>query len=254
MPEVLLYQKRGKIAYITLNRPEVLNAINNEMGERLTDVLLSIRDDADVWAAIITGAGKRAFSAGADLKEVDKRTTGSERERLTLMRGLGIYKPFIAAINGYCLGGGLELALECDIRVAAEHATFGLPEVTLAGFPAGGGTQRLPEILPLNIALEIILTGDRITAQEAYRIGLVNRVVPMAELLPTAEVIANRINKNGPLAVRAIKEAVCRGIKMPYDQGLRLEALLSNAVRLTEDAKEGPRAFVEKRVPVYKGK
>jgi enoyl-CoA hydratase/carnithine racemase len=256
--DAVLYETRGKTAYITLNRPEAMNAINAEVLQGLADAWMKVRDDPEVWTAIVTGAGDKAFSAGADLKSMSERRATSDKGEVPPLLGfissLEVWKPFIAAINGYCLGGGLELALICDIRVATERAIFGFPEVTRAIIPSGGGTQRLPRMVPFGIALESLLTGNHISPQEAYRFGLVNRVVSPAELMPAAEAIASKINENGPLAVRAIKEAAHRGMNMPLDQGLRLENLLSHVVRATEDSREGPSAFAEKRKPVYKGK
>jgi len=259
---VVLYEKKDRIAYITLNRPEVLNAINQETVRALTEAWIKVRDDPDVWVAIITGTGDRAFSAGADLKEMAMRRStieGGEPPQdiyppLIPTRGLEVYKPFIAAINGIAAGGGLEIALACDIRIAAEHARLGQPEVLRAIMPGWGGTQRLPRFIPFGIALEILMTGDFISAEEAYRIGLVNKVVPAAELMPAAEALARRINENGPLAVRTIKEAVYRGVRMPLEDALHLEKALSQNLHQTEDAKEGPLAFVQKRKPEYKAR
>lgn len=259
---VVLYEKKDRIAYITLNRPEVLNAISQETLRALTEAWIKVRDDPDVWAAIITGTGDRAFSAGADLKEIAMLRPKIEAGEvppdisppLFPMRGLEVYKPFVAAINGIATGGGLEIALACDIRIAAEHARLGLREVVQAIMPGWGGTQRLPRLAPFGIALEILMTGDFISAEEAYRIGLVNKVVPAAELMPAAEAMARRINENGPLAVRAIKEAVYRGVRMPLEDALHLERVLFQNLFQTEDAKEGPLAFVQKRKPEYKAR
>lgn len=258
---VVLYEKKDHIAFITLNRPEVMNALNSELWQALTDAWISVRDDPDVWTAIVTGAGERAFCAGQDLKEVAMMMMEVARgeplreliPEIIPMKGLEVYKPFIAAINGVATGGGLELALACDIRIAAENARLGLREVAQALMPGAGGTQRLPRFVPFGIALEILMTGDFISAEEAYRIGLVNRVVPLAELMPAAEALARRINENGPLAVRAAKEAAYRGLRMPLDEGLRLEWLLLQSLMMSEDAKEGPLAFAQKRKPEYKG-
>jgi len=205
MPAVL-YEKKGYVAYITLNRPEARNAINAEAWEGLTRAWTDVRDDPEVRVAIVTGAGDKAFSSGADLKEIaqfmmmpaDKRPASPVPE-ITPMRGLEVWKPFIAAINGICTGGGLELAMACDMRIAAENATLGLMEVKQALMPSMTGTQRLPRLVPLCSALEILLTGDFIDANEAYRIGLVNKVVPVPELITAAEELANRIAENGPL-------------------------------------------------------
>jgi len=260
---VVIIEKRDRIAFITLNRPEAMNALSSELNEALEEAWLAVRDDPDIWCAIVTGAGDRAFSAGADLKEMSQRRAGGEagRERRAgsktfggLMDGIMVWKPVIAAVNGYCLAGGLELALACDIRIAASHASFGLSEVLRAIIPGAGGTQRLSRYIPFGVALEILLTGQRIDAEQAYRLGLVNRVVPLPELMPAAEALARRINENGPLAVRAIKEAAYRGRDLPLREGLRLEGLFSQLIHYTEDSKEGPLAFAEKRRPVYKGK
>ena len=170
------------------------------------------------------------------------------------MRGVTRWKPVIAAINGFCLGGGLELARSCDIRVATENSSFGLAEVTRAIIPGAGGTQRLPRLIPIGIAMEMLLTGKRIGAEEAHRWGLINRVVPAGQHIAAAEEIAETLLNNGPLAMRAIKEAALRGLDMPLEDGFRLEWLLSRLIRDTEDAKEGPRAFAEKRSPAYKGR
>ena len=259
---VLLYEKKDHIAYITLNRPEVMNALNSELWRALTDAWISVRDDPEVWTAIVTGVGDRAFCAGQDLKEVAKvmmEAAAGEPipeivPEIMPMRGLEVYKPFIAAINGVATGGGLELAMACDIRIAADTARLGLREVVQSLMPGAGGTQRLPRFVPFGIAMEILMTGDFISADEAYRIGLVNRVVPQAELMPAAEALAKRINENGPLAVRAAKEAAYRGIRMPLDDGLRFERLMIQSLLMSEDAKEGPLAFAQKRKPEYKGR
>lgn len=259
---VVLYEKKGHTAYITINRPEVMNALSREVWFALNDAWIRVRDDEDVWTAIVTGSGERAFSAGADLKEMSQframrdrgETPPPRRPDVSLVRGLQVWKPFIAAINGYCIAGGLEVALTCDIRIAAEHATFGLAEVTRGIIPGAGGTQRLPRFVPFGIALQMIVTGEPVDAREAYRIGLVNKVVPLKELMLTAEAMAERINQNGPLAVRTVKEAAYRGYNQPLEQGLKFELLLSDYIQSTEDAREGPLAFSEKRKPQYKGR
>lgn len=259
----VLYEKRGKIAYITLNRPEAMNALSREVFRLLREAWMGVRDDDEVWVAIITGAGDKAFCAGGDLKEISQaaqaaRRAGRPRAGLAPdvipMRGLEVWKPFIAAINGATLGGGLELAMACDIRIAVADAVFGLPEVKRSLLPGAGGTQRLPRLVPFGIALEMLLTGDPISAQEAYRLGLVNRVVPRSKLMPTAEALAHKITGNGPLAVRVAKEAAYRGLDMPMHKGLALERVLMRSLRQTEDAAEGPLAFAQKRTPVYKAK
>jgi E-phenylitaconyl-CoA hydratase len=263
MSEVL-YEKRDRIALITLNRPEAMNALNNAVRRQLHDALRDFESDDALWVAIITGAGSRAFSAGADLKEMSRRKQAELEsdyrdpfwgpQGVSLNRGMRIWKPIIAAINGYCLAGGLELALACDIRVAAEHAEFALKEVQRGIIPGGGGTQRLPRAIPLNIALELMFTGDHMSAQDAYRLGLVNHVVPADQVLAKAEEIAGRICANAPLSVRAIKEAAYRGLDSTLEEGLRTEALLAKAIGYTDDSREGPRAFAEKRPPVWKGR
>ena len=262
MPAVL-YEKKGYIAYITLNRPEAFNAINAEAWKGLTQAWIDVRDDPEVRVAIVTGTGDKAFSSGADLKEIGKYMMTPENQRpplntlipdITPMRGLEVWKPFIAAINGIATGGGLELAMACDMRIASENAMLGLMEVKQSLVPNMSGTQRLPRLVPMGIAMEMLLTGDSISAQEAYRIGLVNKVVPRAELMAAAESLANRIAENGPLAVKAIKEVVYRGIQMNLSDGIRVEEYFSKPLLGTEDAKEGPMAFAQKRKPVYKGK
>jgi enoyl-CoA hydratase/carnithine racemase len=257
----VLYEVKDRIATITLNRPEAMNAIDPETQAALVETWTRFRDDADAWVAIFTGAGDKAFSAGADLKKLIPaafaRGGGGSHNALGLggiTRGLPIWKPMIAAVNGHCLAGGLELALACDLRLASPNATFGLTEVRWAIMPGAGGTQRLPRAVPLAKALEMILMAKPITAEEALRCGLVNAVTPLPELLPTARQWATKICECGPLAVRAAKEAVLRGLSLPLADGLRLEALLSGTLRGTEDAVEGPKAFAEKRKPDFKAR
>ncbi len=257
----ILYEKRDRVAIITINRPEAMNAIDPETHWELDATFRAFRDDRELWAAILTGAGEKAFSAGADLKKLIPQSFAEARGRPDqqpglggITRGLEIWKPIIAAINGHCLAGGLELALACDLRLAASHATFGLTEVRWGLIPGAGGTQRLPRAIPLGKAMELIFLAEPIDAQEAYRLGLVNKIVPLPELMPTALNWAQTICERGPLAIRAAKEAVLRGLDLPLAEGLRLEAFLSGTLRGTEDAQEGPRAFVEKRRPVFKGR
>jgi enoyl-CoA hydratase/carnithine racemase len=261
----ILYEKKDKIGIITINRPEAMNAIDPETSEELRKAWVDFRDDPNLWVGILTGAGDKAFSAGADLKKMipmlSKLSTFERREREEkfpgmggITRGLNIWKPIIGAINGFCLAGGLEMALSCDLRVAAEHATFGLMEVSRGIIPGAGGTQRLPRMIPVAKAMEMILMAQRIDAQEALRLGLVNRVVPFAELMPTAMKMAEMISQNAPLAVRSAKEAIIRGLSMTLEEGLRLESVLQSYLLKTEDAIEGPKAFAEKRKPEYKAK
>ncbi|MFO7965044.1 MAG: enoyl-CoA hydratase-related protein [Desulfobacterales bacterium] len=255
----VIYEVKDKIATITINRPEALNACDMATYERLGKAWRDFRDDDDAWVAIITGMGEKAFCAGSDIKqnfsEVPHPSEAFDpAAKDTLTHGLEIFKPIIAAINGHCNGGGLELALACDIRVAADNARFGLGEVKLGLLPGGGGTQRLPRAVSLCNALWLLYTGERIDAQEAYRIGLVNRVVPLPELMSTAASMAKKILAAGPLAVRAIKQAAIKGLNMPLEDGLRLEQNLFRMLRLTEDSREGTRAFAEKREPIWKAR
>ena len=259
------FECEGAVALLTIDRPKVHNALDFETSDALVDAWIRFRDDDVLRVGILTGAGERAFCAGADLRGVGdfyKKLTSAQRlRRSELVPGLGgitknltIDKPMIAAVNGHCLAGGLEIALACDLRIASENATFGLPEVTRGIIPGAGGTQRLPRLVGPERALDLILTGRRIDAREAERIGLVTRVVPLSELRSEALDVANAIAENGPLAVRAAKAAVWRGLDVPLEEGLRLEQLLAEPVRQSEDAQEGPRAFLEKRKPEFKGR
>jgi enoyl-CoA hydratase/carnithine racemase len=249
------YVKEGRIAIMTINRPEAMNALNADVSREMQAAMKDFRDDNDLWVAIITGAGNRAFSAGADIKEFRPATGREEIGRAEApVRADTIWKPFIAAINGYALGGGLEMAMTCDIRICSENAQFGQPEINIGFMPGAGGTQRLPRFVPRALAAEILLTGNRINAQEAYRIGLVSRVVPFDQLMPTAKEIANTICQRGPLGVRKAKEAMIRGYDMTLEEGLLLERQFATWVRTTEDFMEGARAFVEKRPPNYQAK
>lgn len=255
----LIYEKKGKIAYITINRPEAMNAMDPETYRELSEAWVNVRDDSDVWVAIITGAGDKAFSAGADLKKTIGRPVEAwhfwqTQEEQILNRGLEVWKPVIAAVNGYCLAGGMTLLLATDIRIAAEHATFGLSEVSRGILPGNGGTQRTIQQLPYPVAMYFLLTGERMNAEDAVRAGLINKVVPLPELMAEAERIARRICENAPLAVRAIKELAVRGQYLPIEYGLRLEQAVQQVLSATEDAREGPRAFSEKRKPSYGGR
>jgi enoyl-CoA hydratase/carnithine racemase len=259
--ENVIYEKKDRLAYVTLNRPDRRNAIDPQTSHELRQAFEDFRDDDDAWVAIVTGAGEVAFSAGADLVAMAKAMAGGTAEGVPMnvpfagiTRNFECYKPMIAAINGYCLAGGLELALCCDIRVAAEHAEFGLPEPKRAIIPGAGGTQRLPRAVPLAFAMELMLTGDRFDAQTALRFGLVSRVVPADKVIATAEEIAGKILECGPLAVRAVKQAVLQGGEMALEDGLKLESTLIGTVFASEDAREGPRAFAEKRKPEYRGR
>ena len=261
--QTIIYDIRDQIAWITFNRPESMNAINRQMTRELIEACRAVEEDNAVRVAIFTGAGERAFSAGMDLRErVESSLSFIERRRQKLTATIytqaravaAMTKPTIAAIRGYCLGGGLELALACDMRIAAEDAKLGLTEVRRGLIPGAGGTQRLPRLVGTAKALEICLTGDSVSGVEAHRLGLVNAVVPADALLKTAEDLAGRILKGAPVSVSFIKEAINKGIELPLEEGLRLEADLSALVGTTEDSKEGPRAFIEKRSPVWRGK
>ncbi len=252
------YTKEGRIAIFTINRPQAMNAMNMEAIRELHEAMVDFRDDPDLWVGIITGSGEKAFSAGADIKDT-LSFMKEHRDKpwampATPMRGLELHKPLIAAINGLALGGGLEIALACDIRIASENARLGLPEVTLGLIPGWGGTQRLPRVIPWAKAAEMLLTGKPIDAQEAYRIGLVNKVVPLEQLMPTAKEWAEVICQAGPLGVRAAKEAMIKGCSLTLEEGLRLENSLEAYLLGTEDFAEGTRAFAEKRKPIYKAK
>ena len=247
--ETIIYRKEGDIGYITLNRPEADNAINHQLRKELGDVCQRITDDDEVSVVIITGAGERAFSSGVDPDEMGDPKTGESAIKAIA----GLDRPVIAAINGDAFGRGLELALSADIRLASENASFGFPESSLGLIPMGGGTQRLPRIVGRGKALEMILTAEPIDAQEAYRVGLVSRVLPGGELLPQAEELAKKIASGGPIALRYAKEAVIKGLDLTLEQGLRLEADLYFLLQTTDDLAEGIRAFLERRPPEFKG-
>lgn len=257
----LIFEIHDRVAEITINRPEVMNAMDPDTYRELSEAWIRVRDDRDIWAAIITGAGDKSFTSGADLRTVGRRGDGAgprqfwqTQDQQLLNRGLEVWKPIIAAVNGYCLGGGMTLLLATDIRIAAEHATFALSEVKRGILPANGGTQRTLRQLPYPVAMELLLTGDPIDAATAFRVGLINRVVQQEKLLDSARETAARISSNGPLAVRAIKELAIRSQYMHLEDGLRLEAAVSRVLLATDDAKEGPRAFMEKRPPVFTGR
>lgn len=260
----VLYEKRERIAYVTINRPEAMNALGPEHHRELIQVWHDFRDDPDVWVAILTGAGEKAFCAGADLKTYtptlgtrDPYDVRQEANRVGfggITRGLEIWKPLIAAVNGYALAGGLELALACDIRVASENAQFGCSEVRRGFHHCDGGTVRLPLIVGLGNALKLQLTGEPIDAREALRIGLVSEVVAPKDLIATAERYAALIVRNGPLGVRSAKESMLRSLGRVLEDALRFENILFSTLTQTEDFKEGPRAFAEKREPAWKGR
>jgi len=257
--ENVSYVKKGAIAYVTLNRPKVLNALNQKTWQELRKAFEDARDDAAVRGVILTGAGDKAFIAGADISELAhvtaveaEKSSSCGQEVLNLVENLG--KPVIAAVNGFALGGGCETAMACTIRVAVENAKFGQPEVKLGVIPGGGGTQRLPRLVGKGRALQLILSGEMINAQEAYRIGLVNEVVPTADLITRAETILKQIFSNAPLAVKYSLEAVNKGLESSQAEGLSLEASLFGICAGTEDKKEGTTAFLEKRKPQFQGR
>jgi enoyl-CoA hydratase len=257
--ENLLYEKKDGIAYVTLNRPKVLNALNRKTVEELQDALIDARGDDSVRVLILTGAGEKSFVAGADIGELAQQTPVSGRE--TSLFGQGVFhlletlgKPSICAINGFALGGGCELALACTIRIASKTAKLGQPEVRLGIIPGYGGSQRLARLCGKGIAQELCLTGEMIGAEEALRIGLVNHIYEPAELLAAAEAMAKKIIANAPLAVKYTMEAIERGMEMGQAEGLFLEATLFGLVCTTEDMREGTKAFLEKRPGQFKGK
>jgi enoyl-CoA hydratase/carnithine racemase len=250
------YRKEDRIAFITINRPRALNSIDVETWQSLNKAMEDFRDDPEAWVGIITGAGDRAFCAGADVRD----TLPFMKERSHWLwpaapkYGLDLWKPLIAAINGLALGGGLEIALACDIRIASENARLGTPEVTLGLIPGWGATQRLPRVISWAKAAELLLTGIPVDAQEAYRIGLVNKVVPRDQLMSAAKEYADNICQAGPLGVRAAKQAMLRGYSLPLEDGLRLEGSFFDYLLTTEDYEEGTSAFIEKRKPDFKGR
>jgi enoyl-CoA hydratase/carnithine racemase len=257
--ENVLYAKKDGIAYVTLNRPKVLNALNQRTWQDLRAAFEDARDDATVRGVILTGAGDKAFIAGADISEIAHITAVDAQQSsrygqdvLTLIETLG--KPVIAAVNGFALGGGCETAMACTIRIASEHARFGQPEVSLGIIPGGGGTQRLPRLVGKGRALQLILSGAMITAQEAYRIGLVNEVVPATDLIPRAEAILKQIFANAPVAIRFSLEAVNRGLETSQAEGMALEASLFGLCAGTEDKNEGTQAFLQKRAAKFTGR
>ena len=256
--EAILLDHQDGVAIVTLNRPDVLNAQNNTLRLELVDAFSRLRSDGDTRVIVVTGAGERAFSAGADIREFLEPPVPTrfreDRKRVDYRSEMDrCPQPIIAAIRGYALGGGLELALACDIRIAAEDALLGLTEINLAIIPGGGGTQRLPRLVGRGKALEMILTGARIDAREALRIGLVERVVPAAEVQSAAQTLARTLAERAPIAMRYAKEAVVKGLGMSLEDGLRLENDLATLLRTTEDRLEGAKAFLEKRKPRFTG-
>ena len=252
-------EKKGPIAYVTIDRPKVLNALNMATMEELGEVFTDLAADREVRVVILTGSGEKAFVAGADINELQKNNpveakayTHRGQAVLDLIENLG--KPVIACINGFALGGGCEIAMACTMRLASDKAKLGQPEVKLGLIPGYGGTQRLPRLVGTGLAMQMLLTGEMISAQEAYRIGLVNEVLAPEQLIPRAEEIAQKIIANAPLAVQYCMEAVHQGLNMTLQEGLFLEATLFSICSATEDKKEGTTAFLEKRAAKFQGK
>ena len=255
----VLYEKKGSIAYVTVNRPKVLNALNSQTWKDLRAAFEDARDDAAVRGVILTGAGDKAFIAGADIGELAhataldaQRSSRFGQDVLDLIENLG--KPVVAAINGFALGGGCETAMACTIRIAVEHAKFGQPEVKLGLVPGCGGTQRLPRLIGKGRALQLILSGGVTSAQEAYRMGLINEIVPATDLITRAEAILGEIASNAPVAVKYAIEATNKGMDTSQSEGLLLEASYFGLCAATEDKKEGTAAFLEKRAPQFRGR
>ena len=255
----VVYERKGAIAYVTVNRPKVLNALSKATWADLRTAFEAARDDAFVRGVILTGAGNKAFIAGADIGELAhvtafeaQQSSRFGQEVLDLIENLG--KPVIAAVNGFALGGGCETAMACTIRIAVEGAKFGQPEVKLGLLPGGGGTQRLPRLIGKGRALQLILSGEMIGAQEAYRIGLVNEIVAAADLMSRAEAILNAIAANAPIAVKFALDVTNKGLETSQSEGLLLEASYFGLCAATEDKKEGTSAFLEKRAPQFHGR
>lgn len=266
---IVLFEQQDHTAIVTLNRPEARNAVNPEVIVSLAAIWDRVRDDDSIRVAVVTGAGDKAFCAGADLGQLIPLMTGARKPEnefdeaimadrtlssKAFLRNFDTVKPVIAAVNSYAIAGGMELVMGTDIRVASENAQFGVQEVKWAIFPAGGSTVRMPRQMPYAVAMELLLTGDLISAQRAYELGFVNRVVPKDELMPTALEIAAKIAANGPIAVRAIRNSARTCSGMQEDEALAKESELSAPVFATRDAQEGPLAFMQKRKPVYEGR
>ncbi len=261
--EFLLFEQRDHVAWITLNRPEVLNAMHPPMAAELREAWKKVRDDDDIWMGVLTGSGERAFSAGSDLKwraeqgeeaRQHNRSEVAETEALGFQRGKDCWKPLLAAVNGYAVGGGLELVLGCDIVVAAEHAQFGLPEVKRGLMADGAGIHRLLRRVPYSVAMGMVLRGQFIGAEEAQRVGLVNEVVPGEELRAAAERWVEQIMQCAPLSLQASKEAALRGLELPLWEAVAQNFPMAEKLYASEDFIAGPQAFAEKRKPEWKAR
>ena len=270
--DFVIYEKRDHIAYVTINRPEFMNALHAPAGAEMGQVWADFRDDSDSWVAIVTGAGERAFSAGMDLRARAAANAAGDAPQqlrpalpadaganagfggLTNPRHYNIWKPIIAAVNGYALGGGLELAMACDIIIAAEHAQFGLPEPKRGIMAGAGGVHRLPRQIPLKIAMGYMLTGRHMSAQEAHGWGLVNEVVPLSELMPASERWAREIMECAPLSLQATKQASMQGLELSLEEAYNGSYEAVQRMQGSEDSREGPRAFAERRKPAWTGR
>jgi enoyl-CoA hydratase len=255
IPSTVQYEKRDHVSIITINRPEAMNSLTVEMLLGIEEAFAEFDKDPDGWVVILTAAGDKAFSSGLDLKEAAPMLTGGDSlgfDDTTKRQFSDVFKPIICAVNGFCIAGGMEMLLGTDIRIAAEHATFGLGEVRMGLVPLGGTHIRLPRQIPWAVAMELLLTGKTIDAQRAYEVGLVNEVVAAAELMPTAFKLAEKMCQNGPLAMKTAKEISVRSLEL--ESGFVLEKALGLRVLKSEDAREGPRAFAEKRKPRFTGR
>jgi len=252
------FKKEGHVAYITLNRPEAMNALDPESLEQLKQIWTEVREDPEIRVSVITGAGEKSFCTGTDMKKTPPPTECMAatylNQGMPIIPYMKMWKPIIAAINGYAVGGGLEIALACDIRIASKKARFGLTEVRVASLAGLNGTQMLPRAVPLAVAMKMLLTGEIIDAEEAYRVGLISDLVEPEELMPLAKKYAERIAANAPLSVKAAKQAAFLGLDMPLEHAITFGHLMWGILRDTEDRKEGFKAFAEKRQPQYKGK
>jgi enoyl-CoA hydratase/carnithine racemase len=256
--EFATYEKKGRIAVVTLNRPERMNALHPPSHFELDEIWNDFNADPDLWVGILTGTGEKAFSAGNDLKHTAEHGRNMARSTASGFGGItsrtDCWKPIIAAVNGFALGGGFEMALACDIIIAADHARLGLPEPRVGLIAGAGGVHRLPRMIPQKIAMGYILTGRHMTAQEAQQLGIVNEVVPLADLMATAEKWANEILECAPISIRASKQSVLTGLGHPLDVALTMQVSEANRMRFSEDTIEGPKAFAEKRKPNWKAR